>query len=132
MEQKPMYKFLTVFGLFVKLFAIIVAFIINWEAALIMIAGFVFSDIMNIFIAYKKYKKVKDLSLEETTNKLNDLLSKYGMQFSLKNDLKSEIKNDDYIAITNDVNIKDAPGKLITSETNVNKPKKSKNKKVNK
>ena len=69
------------------------------------------------------------LSKEEITNKLNDFLSKYGMQFSIKNDLKEEL--DDNIKIS-DVDIKDAPGMLITKDTVVNKPKKTKNKKVNK
>ena len=67
--------------------------------------------------------------MEEITNKLNDFLSKYGMQFSIKNDLKEKL--DDNVKIS-DVDIKDAPGILITKDTVVNKPKKTKNKKVNK
>lgn len=126
-------KILTVFAVFVNIFTIVVSFVISWKAALIMFAGIITWDIVNVISVYNKYKEYKDkysnLSMEETTNKLNDILSKYGMQFSIKNDLKDKL--DDNVKIS-DVDIKDAPGMLITKDTVVNKPKKTKNKKVNK
>ena len=126
-------KILTVFAVFVNIFTIVVSFVISWKAALIMFAGVITYDIVNVILAYNKYKEYKDkysnLSMEEITNKLNDFLSKYGMQFSIKNDLKEKL--DDNVKIS-DVDIKDAPGILITKDTVVNKPKKTKNKKVNK
>ena len=126
-------KILTVFAIFVNIFTIVVSFVISWKAALIMFAGVITWDIVNVIIAYNKYKEYKDkysnLPIEEITNKLNDFLSKYGMQFSIKNDLKDKL--DDNVKIS-EVDIKDAPGMLITKDTIVNKPKKTKNKKVNK
>lgn len=126
-------KFLTVFAVFINIFTIVVSFVISWKAALVMLAGVITWDIVNIIVAYNKYKEYKDkysnLSMEEITKKLNDLLSKYGMQFSIKNDLKEKL--DDNVKIS-DVDIKDAPGILITKDTVVNKPKKTKSKKVNK
>ena len=126
-------KILTVFAIFVNIFTIVVSFVISWKAALIMFAGVITWDIVNVIIAYNKYKEYKDkysnLPIEEITNKLNDFLSKYGMQFSIKNDLKDKL--DDNVKIS-EVDIKDAPGMLITKDTVVNKPKKIKNKKVNK
>lgn len=133
MNRTVVNKILTVFAIFVNIFTIVVSFVISWKAALIMFAGVITWDIVNVILAYNKYKEYKDkysnLSMEETTNKLNDLLSKYGMQFSIKNDLKEKL--DDNVKIS-DVDIKDAPGILITKDTIVNKPKKTKNKKVNK
>ena len=133
MNRTVVNKILTVFAVFVNIFTIVVSFVISWKAALIMFAGVITWDIVNVILAYNKYKEYKDkysnLSMEEITNKLNDFLSKYGMQFSIKNDLKEEL--DDNIKIS-DVDIKDAPGILITKDTVVNKPKKTKNKKVNK
>ena len=133
MNRTVVNKILTVFAIFVNIFTIVVSFVISWKAALIMFAGVITWDIVNVILAYNKYKEYKDkysnLSIEETTNKLNDFLSKYGIQFSIKNDLKEEL--DDNIKIS-DVDIKDAPGILITKDTVVNKPKKTKNKKVNK
>ena len=133
MNRTVVNKILTVFAVFVNIFTIVVSFVISWKAALIMFAGIITWDIINVIIAYNKYKEYKDkysnLSMEETTNKLNDILSKYGMQFSIKNDLKEKL--DDNVKIS-DVDIKDAPGMLITKDTVVNKPKKTKNKKVNK
>lgn len=133
MNRTVVNKILTVFAVFVNIFTIVVSFVISWKAALIMFAGVITCDIVNVIIAYNKYKEYKDkysnLSIEETTNKLNDFLSKYGMQFSIKNDLKEKL--DDNVKIS-DVDIKDAPGILITKDTIVNKPKKTKNKKVNK
>ncbi|MCI6614919.1 MAG: hypothetical protein MSC51_03685 [Mollicutes bacterium] len=133
MNRTVVNKILTVFAIFVNIFTIVVSFVISWKAALIMFAGVITWDIVNVILAYNKYKEYKDkysnLSMEETTNKLNDLLSKYGIQFSIKNDLKEKL--DDNVKIS-DVDIKDAPGMLITKDTVVNKPKKTKNKKVNK
>ena len=133
MNRTVVNKILTVFAIFVNIFTIVVSFVISWKAALIMFAGVITWDIVNFILAYNKYKEYKDkysnLSMEEITNKLNDFLSKYGMQFSIKNDLKEEL--DDNVKIS-DVDIKDAPGMLITKDTVVNKPKKTKNKKVNK
>ena len=133
MNRTVVNKILTVSAIFVNIFTIVVSFVISWKAALIMFAGVITWDIVNVILAYNKYKEYKDkysnLSIEETTNKLNDFLSKYGIQFSIKNDLKEEL--DDNIKIS-DVDIKDAPGILITKDTVVNKPKKTKNKKVNK
>lgn len=133
MNRTVVNKILTVFAVFVNIFTIVVSFVISWKAALIMFAGVITCDIVNVILAYNKYKEYKDkysnLSMEETTNKLNDFLSKYGIQFSIKNDLKEEL--DDNVKIS-DVDIKDAPGMLITKDTIVNKPKKTKNKKVNK
>lgn len=133
MNRTTVNKILTVFAIFVNIFTIVVSFVISWKAALIMFAGIITWDIVNVILAYNKYKEYKDkysnLSMEETTNKLNDLLSKYGIQFSIKNDLKEKL--DDNVKIS-DVDIKDAPGMLITKDTIVNKPKKTKNKKVNK
>lgn len=133
MNRTVVNKILTVFAIFVNIFTIVVSFVISWKAALIMFAGVITWDIVNVILAYNKYKEYKDkysnLSMEETINKLNDFLSKYGMQFSIKNDLKEEL--DDNVKIS-DVDIKDAPGTLITKDTIVNKPKKTKNKKVNK
>lgn len=133
MNRTVVNKILTVFAVFVNIFTIVVSFVISWKAALIMFTGVITYDIVNIILAYNKYKEYKDkysnLSMEETTNKLNDLLSKYGIQFSIKNDLKEKL--DDNVKIS-DVDIKDAPGTLITKDTIVNKPKKTKNKKVNK
>ena len=133
MNRTVVNKILTVFAVFVNIFTIVVSFVISWKAALIMFAGVITWDIVNVILAYNKYKEYKDkysnLSMEEITNKLNDFLSKYGMQFSIKNDLKEEL--DDNVKIS-DVDIKDAPGILITKDTVVNKPKKTKNKKVNK
>ena len=126
-------KILTVFAIFVNIFTIVVSFVISWKAALIMFAGVITWDIVNVIITYNKYKEYKDkysdLSMEEITNKLNNFLSKYGIPFSIKNDLKEEL--DDNVKIS-DVDIKDAPGILITKDTVINKPKKTKNKKVNK
>ena len=133
MNRTVVNKILTVFAIFVNIFTIVVSFVISWKAALIIFAGVITWDIVNVILAYNKYKEYKDkysnLSMEEITNKLNDFLSKYGMQFSIKNDLKEEL--DDNVKIS-DVDIKDAPGMLITKDTVVNKPKKTKNKKVNK
>lgn len=133
MNRTVINKILTVFAIFVNIFTIVVSFVISWKAALIIFAGVITWDVVNIIIAYNKYKEYKDkysnLSMEEITNKLNDFLSKYGIQFSIKNDLKDEL--DDNVKIS-DVDIKDAPGMLITKDTVVNKPKKTKNKKVNK
>ena len=133
MNRTVVNKILTVFAIFVNIFTIVISFVISWKAALIMFAGVITLDIVNVILVYNKYKEYKDkysnLSMEETTNKLNDFLSKYGMQFSIKNDLKDEL--DDNVKIS-DVDIKDAPGMLITKDTIVNKPKKTKNKKVNK
>ena len=133
MNRTVVNKILTVFAVFVNIFTIVVSFVISWKAALIMFAGVITCDIVNVILAYNKYKEYKDkysnLSMEETTNKLNDFLSKYGIQFSIKNDLKEKL--DDNVKIS-DVDIKDAPGMLITKDTIVNKPKKTKNKKVNK
>ena len=133
MNRTVVNKILTVFAIFVNIFTIVVSFVISWKAALIMFAGVITLDIVNVILAYNKYKEYKDkysnLSIEETTNKLNDFLSKYGIQFSIKNDLKEKL--DDNVKIS-DVDIKDAPGMLITKDTIVNKPKKTKNKKVNK
>ena len=133
MNRTVVNKILTVFAIFVNIFTIVVSFVISWKAALIMFAGVITWDIVNVIIAYNKYKEYKDkysnLSMEEITNKLNDFLSKYGIQFSIKNDLKDKL--DDNVKIS-DVDIKDAPGMLITKDTVVNKPKKTKNKKVNK
>lgn len=133
MNRTVVNKILTVFAVFVNIFTIVVSFVISWKAALIMFAGVITYDIVNVILAYNKYKEYKDkysnLSMEEITNKLNDFLSKYGMQFSIKNDLKEKL--DDNVKIS-DVDIKDAPGILITKDTVVNKPKKTKNKKVNK
>lgn len=133
MNRTVVNKILTVFAIFVNIFTIVVSFVISWKAALIMFAGVITWDIVNVILAYNKYKEYKDkysnLSMEETTNKLNDILSKYGIQFSIKNDLKDKL--DDNVKIS-DVDIKDAPGMLITKDTVVNKPKKTKNKKVNK
>ena len=133
MNRTVVNKILTVFAIFVNIFTIVVSFVISWKAALVMFAGVITCDIVNIILAYNKYKEYKDkysnLSMEETINKLNDFLSKYGMQFSIKNDLKDKL--DDNVKIS-DVDIKDAPGMLITKDTIVNKPKKTKNKKVNK
>ena len=133
MNRTVVNKILTVFAIFVNIFTIVVSFVISWKAALIMFAGVITWDIVNVILFYNKYKEYKDkysnLSMEEITNKLNDFLSKYGMQFSIKNDLKDEL--DDNVKIS-DVDIKDAPGMLITKDTVVNKPKKTKNKKVNK
>lgn len=133
MNRTVVNKFLTVFAIFVNIFTIVVSFVISWKAALIMFAGVITWDIVNVILVYNKYKEYKDkysnLSTEEITNKLNDFLSKYGMQFSIKNDLKEKL--DDNVKIS-DVDIKDAPGILITKDTIVNKPKKTKNKKVNK
>lgn len=133
MNRTVVNKILTVFAIFVNIFTIVVSFVISWKAALIMFAGIITWDIVNVILVYNKYKEYKDkysnLSMEETTNKLNDFLSKYGMQFSIKNDLKDKL--DDNVKIS-DVDIKDAPGILITKDTVVNKPKKTKNKKVNK
>lgn len=133
MNRTVVNKILTVFAIFVNIFTIVVSFVISWKAALIMFAGVIIWDIVNVILVYNKYKEYKDkysnLSMEETTNKLNDFLSKYGMQFSIKNDLKDKL--DDNVKIS-DVDIKDAPGMLITKDTVVNKPKKTKNKKVNK
>ena len=133
MNRTVVNKILTVFAIFVNIFTIVVSFVISWKAALIMFAGVITWDIVNVIVVYNKYKEYKDkysnLSMEETTNKLNDILSKYGMQFSIKNDLKDKL--DDNVKIS-DVDIKDAPGMLITKDTVVNKPKKTKNKKVNK
>lgn len=133
MNRTVVNKILTVFAIFVNIFTIVVSFVISWKAALIMFAGVIIWDIVNVILVYNKYKEYKDkysnLSMEETTNKLNDFLSKYGIQFSIKNDLKDKL--DDNVKIS-DVDIKDAPGMLITKDTVVNKPKKTKNKKVNK
>ena len=133
MNRTVVNKILTVFAIFVNIFTIVVSFVISWKAALIMFAGVITLDIVNDIIAYNKYKEYKDkysnLTVEEITNKLNEFLSKYGMQFSIKNDLKEEL--DDNVKIS-DIDIKDAPGMLITKDTVVNKPKKTKNKKVNK
>lgn len=133
MNRTVINKFLTVFAVFVNIFTIVVSFVISWKAALVMLAGVITWDIVNVIVAYNKCKEYKDkysnLSMEEITKKLNDLLSKYGMQFSLKNDLKEKL--DDNVKIS-DVDIKDAPGMLITKDTVVNKPKKTKSKKVNK
>lgn len=133
MNRTVVNKILTVFAIFVNIFTIVVSFVISWKAALIIFAGVITWDIINVILAYNKYKEYKDkysnLSMEETTNELNDLLSKYGIQFSIKNDLKEKL--DDNVKIS-DVDIKDAPGMLITKDTIVNKPKKTKNKKVNK
>ena len=133
MNRTVINKILTVFAIFVNIFTIVVSFVISWKAALIIFAGVITWDVVNIIIAYNKYKEYKDkysnLSMEEITNKLNDFLSKYGIQFSIKNDLKEEL--DDNVKIS-DIDIKDAPGILITKDTVVNKPKKTKNKKVNK
>ena len=133
MNRTVVNKILTVFAVFVNIFTIVVSFVISWKAALIMFAGVITFDVVNVIIAYNKYKEYKDkysnLSMEEITNKLNDFLSKYGIQFSIKNDLKDKL--DDNVKIS-DVDIKDAPGMLITKDTVINKPKKTKNKKVNK
>lgn len=133
MNRTVINKFLTVFAVFVNIFTIVVSFVISWKAALVMLAGVITWDIVNVIVAYNKCKEYKDkysnLSMEEITKKLNDLLSKYGMQFSLKNDLKEKL--DDNVKIS-DVDIKDAPGTLITKDTVINKPKKTKSKKVNK
>lgn len=133
MNRTVVNKILTVFAIFVNIFTIVVSFVISWKAALIMFAGVITWDTVNVILAYNKYKEYKDkysnLSTEEITNKLNGFLSKYGMQFSIKNDLKEKL--DDNVKIS-DVDIKDAPGILITKDTVVNKPKKTKNKKVNK
>lgn len=130
MNRTVVNKILTVFAVFVNIFTIVVSFVISWKAALIMFAGVITWDIVNVILTYNKYKEYKDkcsnLSMEEITNKLNDFLSKYGMQFSIKNDLKEKL--DDNVKIS-DVDIKDAPGMLITKDTIVNKPKKTKNKK---
>lgn len=133
MNRTVINKILTVFAVFVNIFTIVVSFVISWKAALVMLAGVITWDIINAIVAYNKCKEYKDkysnLSMEEITKKLNDLLSRYGMQFSIKNDLKENL--DDNVKIS-DVDIKDAPGILITKDTVVNKPKKTKSKKVNK